>query len=179
MHPDTASCRTPKLTPADAPFTAVGPESLACSLTLPANPRSPGIARAATRTVLQAHGLPETTDAVVQVVSELTACACRFSTTPEIYISLRYRDTALRVTLYDGHPRHTHPRLDAACRTHRRLALRVLDQVVHACRGDWGIGGPRADPVGGTRMWAVLPHEGAAGYAPGRAGTPVTADPSR
>ncbi|MFI2434374.1 ATP-binding protein [Streptomyces sp. NPDC018693] len=164
MQIDTTSCQTPKVAPTDAPFTPADPEALAYSFTLPAAPRSPGIARAATRTILAAHGLPETTDAVVQVVSELTACACRFSSTPEVYVSLRYRDAALRVTLYDGHPRHTHPRLGAACQTHRRLTLRLLDRVVHACRGDWGIGGPRAHPTGGTRMWAVLPHSGAAHY---------------
>ncbi|WP_307718344.1 hypothetical protein [Streptomyces sp. JHA26] len=103
------------------------------------------------------------TDAAVQVVSELTACACVFAPTAEVYVSLRYRDGALRVVLYDGHPRHTHPRLAAACDARRRSALRLPACVVRACGGDWGFGDAR-EPGGGTRMWAVLPHAGAHGY---------------
>ncbi|MDQ1016592.1 hypothetical protein QFZ43_003141 [Streptomyces afghaniensis] len=65
--------------------------------------------------------------------------------------------------LYDGHPRHTNPRLAAACDTRRRAALRVLACVVRACGGDWGFGDAR-EPGGGTRMWASLPHQGARAY---------------
>jgi hypothetical protein len=140
------------------------PETLAYSLTLPAAPTSAAIARAAARAVLRAHGLGDVTDAVVQVVGELAACACRFTTADDVYVSLRYRDGALRVILYDGHPRHTHPRLSAACDTRRRAALRVLACVVRECRGDWGFGAAR-EPGGGTRMWAVLPRQGARAYA--------------
>ncbi|MGI5428347.1 hypothetical protein [Streptomyces sp. CA-179760] len=96
-------------------------------------------------------------------MSELASCACRFTPTAEVYVSLRYRDSALRVILYDGHPRHTNPRLAAACDTHRRAALRVLACVVRACGGDWGFGDAR-EPGGGTRMWAVLPHQGTRAY---------------
>ncbi|WP_079079014.1 hypothetical protein [Streptomyces sp. DSM 15324] len=53
--------------------------------------------------------------------------------------------------------------LGAICVLSRRVSLRVLDEVVRACHGDWGIGGDR-EPGGGTRMWAVLPRAGAAGY---------------
>lgn len=66
--------------------------------------------------------------------------------------------------LYDGHPRHSHPRLAAACDARRRAALRVLACVVRACGGDWGLGDAR-EPGGGTRMWAVLPLESARVYA--------------
>ncbi|MCX4762954.1 ATP-binding protein [Streptomyces sp. NBC_01275] len=163
MHLDTGSCQSPTLAPADAPFALARPEALAFSFTLPAVPRSPGIARAATRTALHAHGLAAATDATVQVVSELTACACRFSATADVYVSLRYRDDALRVTLYDGHPHHAHARLGAICVLHRRVSLRVLDRVVRACRGEWGIGAGE-ETAGGTRMWAVLPWVGACGY---------------
>jgi hypothetical protein len=163
VHLDIASCQSPTLAPVDAPFSPTRPEALAYSLTLPATPRSPGIARAATRAILHAHDLAEATDATVQVVSELAACACRFSSTANVYVSLRYRDEALRVTLYDGHPRHAHVRLGAACDLSRRVSLRVLDRVVQTCRGDWGIGGGR-EPGGGTRMWAVLPRAGACDY---------------
>nr|WP_308050588.1 hypothetical protein [Streptomyces sp. TRM72054] len=66
--------------------------------------------------------------------------------------------------LYDSYPRHTHPRLAAACEARRRAALRVLACVVRACEGDWGFGEAR-EPGGGTRMWAVLPYAGARAYS--------------
>ncbi|WP_330307386.1 MULTISPECIES: ATP-binding protein [unclassified Streptomyces] len=139
------------------------PDTLAYSFTLPAGPASSRVARAATRVVLQTHGLDDMTDAAVQVVAELAACACRFTPDVEVYMSLRYREGALRVILYDGHPRHVHPRLVAACDARRRAALRVLGCVVRACEGEWGFGEAR-EPGGGTRMWAVLPGWGARGY---------------
>ncbi|WP_369233189.1 ATP-binding protein [Streptomyces sp. R21] len=139
------------------------PDTLAYSLTLPAGPVSSRIARAATRVALQAHGLEDMADAAVQVVAELVACACRFTPDAEVYVSLRYWDGALRVILYDGHPRHAHPRLAAVCDARRRGALRVLGCVVRVCGGDWGFGDAR-EPGGGTRMWAVLPREGVGAY---------------
>ncbi|MCL6736707.1 ATP-binding protein [Streptomyces neyagawaensis] len=163
-------CLSPTLAHAELPFIEPLPESLSCSFTLPAASHSPGIVRAATRAILRVHGLAEVTDAVVQVASELTACACRFSPSAQVYVSLRYREGAVRVTLYDDHPRHANTRLEAACQTHRGVTLRVLDQVVRACDGDWGIGGG-LDQDMGTRMWALLPWEGARAYgsAPGPA----------
>ncbi|MFK4144103.1 ATP-binding protein [Streptomyces sp. NPDC004065] len=139
------------------------PETLAYSLTLPAAPQTPAIVRATLRTVLRAHDLRDMSDAVVQVASDLTACACRFSTSSNVYVRLRYRDDALRVVLYDAHPRHTHPRLAAACDARRRSSLRLPAGVVRACGGDWGFGDAR-EPGGGTRTWAVLPREGARAY---------------
>jgi len=155
------TCSTP--TRADLPSEPPTPETLAYSLTLPAAPQSPSIARVATRVVLRAHGLQDMTDVAVQVVSELAACACRFTPTAEVYVSLRYRDGALRVNLYDGHPRHARARLSAACDARRRATLRVLACVVRACEGDWGFG-DAPEPGGGTRMWAVLPRAGACGF---------------
>jgi len=155
------TCSIP--TGVDLPLAPPTPETLAYSLTLPAAPQSPSIARAATRVVLRAHGLQDVTDAAVQVVSELAACACRFTPTAEVYVSLRYREGALRVNIYDGHPRHAHARLSAACDARRRANLRVLACVVRACGGDWGIGAA-GEPGGGARMWAVLPREGARGF---------------
>ncbi|MBA2944243.1 ATP-binding protein [Streptomyces sp. PSKA28] len=156
-----SSCPSPTPVQPTPPPT---PEALAYSLTLPAAPASPAVARAAARTILRTHGLQDVTDAAVQVVGELAACACRFTPTAEVYVSLRYREGALRVILYDGHPRHTHPRLAAACEARRRADLRVLACVVRACGGDWGFGEAR-EPTGGTRMWAVLPSDGARAYA--------------
>ncbi|MCP3819077.1 ATP-binding protein [Streptomyces sp. A3M-1-3] len=148
---------------ADFPATPPAPDTLMYSLTLPAAAVSAAIARAAARVVLDTHGLRALTDPALQVVSELTTAACRFTASDEVYLSLRYRDNALRVILYDGHPRHTHPRLAAACDARRRSALRLLACVVRACDGDWGFGDAR-EPGGGTRMWAVLPHAGATAY---------------
>ncbi|MFJ2731154.1 ATP-binding protein [Streptomyces sp. NPDC087317] len=91
-------------TPMDLPPAPPTPESLTYSLTLPAAPQSPAIVRAVIRTVLDAHDLADMADAVVQVASELVACACRFTTSPEVYVCLRYREEALRVVLYDAHP---------------------------------------------------------------------------
>ncbi|MFF6800736.1 ATP-binding protein [Streptomyces sp. NPDC012616] len=141
-------CLSPTLALTELPFTPPLPESLSCSLTLPAASQSPGIARAATRTILRAHGLTELEDAAVQVVSELTACACRFSPSAQVYVSLRYRDGAMRVTLYDDHPRHANVHLGAACEMYRGVTLQVLDKVVRACDGEWGIGGARAPAPG-------------------------------
>ncbi|MFB7500298.1 ATP-binding protein [Streptomyces sp. NPDC056161] len=147
---------------ADRPPAHPTPETLAYSFTLPAAPYSPSIIRAATRTILRAHGLEDVTDAAVQVVGELASCACRFTTT-EVYVSLRYRDRALRVTLYDGHPHHSGRHAASACEARRRAALRVLSCVVKACCGAWGFDDAR-EPAWGTRMWAVLPRDGARTY---------------
>ncbi|GGZ76935.1 ATP-binding protein [Streptomyces echinoruber] len=150
----------------ERPAPPPSPDTLAYSFTLPAGPVSPRIARTTTRAVLQTHGLADMTDAAVQIVSELTACACRFAPDDEVYVSLRYRDGALRVIIYDGHARHVHPRLAATCDARRRAALRVLGCMVRACEGEWGFGEAR-EPGGGTRMWAVVPWRGARGYAGG------------
>lgn len=145
------------------PATKPTPDNLAYSLTLPAAPASAAMARAVTSAALHLHGLGDVTDAVVQTVSELVACAGRFSTADDIYVSLRHRDGTVRVIVYDGHPRHTHPRLSAACDARRKATLRVLTAVVRACGGTWGLDAAR-QPGGGTRMWAVLPIAGARVY---------------
>ena len=142
---------------------APAPESLAYSLTLPAALSSPAIARAATRAVLVAHGLGTLIDPTEQAVGELVAVGCQFTSASEVYLSLRHRDGALRVIVYDGHPRHTNPRLAATCDARRRASLRLLGCVARACGGDWGFGESR-EPGGGTRMWAVLPCDGASAW---------------
>lgn len=156
--------------PAD--FTAPIPETLSYSLTLPAALASPALARAATREILKAHGLHDMLDPALQAVGELTAVAAQFTQSPDFYLSLRYRASTLRVIAYDNHPRHTQPRLAAACDTRRRAALRVLACVCRACEGDWGFGESR-EPGGGTRMWATLSRAGAAAYGMGDPRTPA------
>ena len=148
------ACLVSTIPKCPAPPTA---DELTYSLTLPATLSSPRIARAATRAVLAVHGLADMTDMAVQTVAELTACACLFAPAAELYVSLRYRTGALRVTVFDGHPRHTNPRLAAACDARRRANLHLLACVVHASGGDWGIGEAR-ETGNGTRMWATLPR---------------------
>ncbi len=140
------------------------PESLVYSFTLPAEAVSSRVARATTRVVLQTHGLEAMTDAAVQVVGELTACAFRFAAEASVHVSLRWWEGELQVVLYDGHRRPTHPRLAAACDERRVDALEVLGCVVEGCGGEWGFGEAR-EPGGGTRMWAVLPWAGAREFA--------------
>lgn len=139
------------------------PDDLTYSLTLPASATSPAVARRAVAAILWAHGLGYVTEAALQVTAELTTCACRFTPAEEVYLRLRHRDGALRVIAYDGHPRHTNPRLAAICDERRRASLNLMACVVRACAGDWGFGDAR-EPGGGTRMWAVLPGEGARAY---------------
>ncbi|RDD87364.1 hypothetical protein DVZ84_19225 [Streptomyces parvulus] len=75
------------------PATKPTPDSLA----LLAAPASATMARAATRAVLHLHGLGDVTEAAVQTVSELVACASRFSAADDIYVSLRHRNGTIRV----------------------------------------------------------------------------------
>ncbi|MGR4883249.1 hypothetical protein ACIPUC_28095 [Streptomyces sp. LARHCF249] len=72
-------------------------------------------------------------------------------------------DDSLRLTVYDGHAPHAHPRLAAHCEARRRAALRLMGAVVRDCGGAWGFGDSR-EPGGGTRTWASLLRSGAAGY---------------
>ncbi|MEW2390297.1 ATP-binding protein [Streptomyces venezuelae] len=137
--------------------------TLAYGLTLPSALTSPAVARAATRTVLAAHGLSALVDPATQVVAELTATAVQFDASAEVHVSLRFRDDSLHVVVLDCHPRHRHPRLVQACDARRRSALRLLGRVVRACGGDCGFGEAR-EPGGGTRMWATVPYGGGAAY---------------
>ncbi|CAM5701690.1 hypothetical protein SHIRM173S_07977 [Streptomyces hirsutus] len=129
----------PIAVPVDRPSAPPVPEALAYSFTLPAAPRSPAIARSATRTILRAHGLDDVMDAAVQVVGELAACSCRLAPSAEVYVSLRYRDDALRMVFYNTPIPATRPPGSAACDARRRAALRVLACVVKACAGECGV----------------------------------------
>ncbi|MEL3948065.1 MULTISPECIES: ATP-binding protein [Streptomyces] len=139
------------------------PDDLTYSLTLPASATSPAIARRAVAAILQAHGLPGLTEAAVLVTAEMAACAYRFTPAEEVSLRLRHRDGALRVIVYDGHPRHANARLAEICDERRGAALNLMACVVRACAGDWGFGEAR-EPGAGTRMWAVVPGEGARAY---------------
>ncbi|MFF4366341.1 ATP-binding protein [Streptomyces sp. NPDC001594] len=156
------------LTPFHAPFFATPtacpvapdhpapPDGLSCSMTLPASARSAGIARHAVRAALHAYALDPLAPTTVQAASELMGSAWRMDPGGELYLSLRHRDDALRLIVYDGHPTHAHPRLAALCEARRRATLRVFSALVRDHGGDWGVG-PSREPGGGTRTWATLP----------------------
>ncbi|MCX5194692.1 ATP-binding protein [Streptomyces sp. NBC_00249] len=154
------SCPTsPASTGGDPP----SPEALACSLTVPGAPSSAQIARAAVRSVLHAYRLDPLAPCAEQVTGELVATAWRLDPGRSLYLAVRYRDDALRLSVYDGHALHPHPRLAAHCEARRRASLRVMAAVVRDCGGAWGFGESR-EPGGGTRTWASLPRVGAARY---------------
>ncbi|MFI6939409.1 ATP-binding protein [Streptomyces sp. NPDC050418] len=150
----------PTLIPLPSPPAAPTPETLAYSLTLPAALSSPGLARTASRTFLEAHALHDLTDPALLALTELAACACKFTAAPRIYVSLRYRDASLRITLYDDDPVPSSPPLARARASRRRASLHLLNCVIRTCRGTWGIT-EAEDPTPGTRMWASLPHTAA------------------
>ncbi|WP_415953996.1 ATP-binding protein [Streptomyces sp. KLOTTS4A1] len=147
----------PTLIPLPTEPTTPTPETLAYSLTLPAALSSPSLARATSRTFLEAHALHELTEPALLAITELAACACKFTAAPTIYLSLRYRDQALRITLYDDDPVPAHPRLAQAQAARRRTSLNLLNCIIRTCHGSWGIA-EAEDPTPGTRMWASLPH---------------------
>ncbi|MFE2327558.1 ATP-binding protein [Streptomyces sp. NPDC059385] len=152
--------------PSSPPAPAAGEpalDTLTCSLTIPGEPLSGQIARAAVRSVLHAYDLDPLMPAAEQVTGELVSAGWHLDPGRALYLSVRYRDDALRLTVYDGHSPHAHPRLAAHCEARRRAALRVMGAVVRECGGAWGFGESR-EPGGGTRTWANLPRRGAAGY---------------
>ncbi|MDJ0384153.1 ATP-binding protein [Streptomyces sp. G-G2] len=130
---------------------------------MPGEPYSAQIARTTVRSVLHAHRLDPLAPAAVQVTGELIAAAWHLDPGRSLYLAVRYREDSLRLTVYDGHASHAHPRLAAHCEARRRAALRVMAAVVRDCDGAWGFGESR-EPGGGTRTWATLPVSGAARY---------------
>jgi hypothetical protein len=139
------------------------PDGLGYSITLPAQPTSPSIARTVTHKALVVHDLPELAAAAVQAASELTVTACDFTTQSVIYLSLRYRDEVLRITTYDHHPTHVNHRLARACDARRRDSLRLLACLTDTCGGSWGFA-PSPEPGSGIRTWALLPRATAHAY---------------
>jgi hypothetical protein len=139
------------------------PDELACSLTVPGAPYSAQIARGAVRSALHAYRLDPLAPAAEQVTGELIAATWQLEPGRSLYLAVRYRDDALRLSVYDGHAPHAHPRLAAHCEARRRASLRVMAAVVRDCGGAWGFGESR-EPGGGTRTWVHLPHAGAVGY---------------
>jgi hypothetical protein len=132
------------------------PGNLAYSLTLPSATSTPAIAHEAAEIILDAHGLDDVIEPALLLVRELASYACRFTTAgEEIYLSLRQREDALRLTVFDTHPRHEQPRLLASCDKLRRATLRLTPKLVDTYHGTWGFRAA-THPCTGTSTWATL-----------------------
>ncbi len=135
------------------------PSTLAYSLTIPGEPHCAAIARTAVRSALRAHHLDPYADLAALVASELISTATRLTPGEDLYLSLRYRDAALRIVLWDQHPRHRDPAATALCEERRTRSLWLLAALVEDCGGIWG-SVEAHPPHRGTKSWAVLPCKG-------------------
>jgi len=133
------------------------PPGSALSLTLPGAARSVAVARAAVASALHAHGLDAFAFPAVQASSELVAVATRLTPADDVYLSLRQRDDALRLVVWDQHPRHADPVARSVCEDRRLRALWLLAAVVDDWGGKWGVCGTES-PHRGTKSWALLPR---------------------
>ncbi|MFJ2792889.1 ATP-binding protein [Streptomyces sp. NPDC087290] len=130
---------------------------LSLSFTLPGDLRSAFIGRTAVAAALEAHGLTPYVWPVTHAVGELLAVTARMSPGKEIYVSLRHRDDAVRLLVWDQHPHHAEPGLAALCETRRRRALWLLAAVVDDWGGEWGACEANS-PQCGTKSWVRLPR---------------------
>ncbi|MBT2399440.1 ATP-binding protein [Streptomyces sp. ISL-100] len=135
------------------------PSTLAYSLTIPGEPHCAAIARTAVRSALHAHDLDPYTDIATLAASELIGTATRLSPGEDLYLSLRYRDAALRIVLWDQHPRHKDPAAITLCEERRTRSLWLLAALVEDCGGVWG-SAEAHPPHRGTKSWVILPRKG-------------------
>ncbi|MFE2495927.1 ATP-binding protein [Streptomyces scopuliridis] len=141
------------------------PEGLSYSFTLPGEPHCAATARTAVRSALYAHGLAPYTDLAELAATELMGTAVKLTPGRELYLSLRCRTGALRLVLWDQHPRHTNPDDVSVCAERRRGALWLLAAMVGDCGGEWGTA-EAEPPQRGVKSWAVLPRR-SPGLGPG------------
>lgn len=160
--PRAALCPAAPSAPAPAPAPAPYPRrrsgaGLAVSVTLPGDPRSPAVARATVAAALRAHGLATYLWPAVNVAAELVAVAAVLTPGRDLYLSLRHRDDALRLLVWDQHPQHPASAAAARCEARRRRALWLLAAVVDDWGGTWGLC-DAPPPHQGTKTWTTLPH---------------------
>ncbi|MEE1771464.1 ATP-binding protein [Streptomyces sp. JV185] len=124
---------------------------------MPGDVRSAFIGRTVVGAALEAHGLAPYVWPATHAVDELVAVTARMSPGKELYVSLRQRDDAVRLLVWDQHPHHTEPDLAALCETRRRRALWLLAAVVDDWGGEWGSGEAKS-PQRGTKSWVQLPR---------------------
>ncbi|WP_406454220.1 ATP-binding protein [Streptomyces sp. NBC_00876] len=130
---------------------------VALSFTLPGDLRSASIARTASAAALEAHGLARYVWPVAHTVSELVSVTARMSPGRELYVSLRHREDAVRLLVWDQHPHHTELDTAALCEVRRRRALWMLAAVVDDWGGEWGMC-EAPQPSRGTKSWVTLPR---------------------
>ncbi|MCX4795256.1 MULTISPECIES: ATP-binding protein [unclassified Streptomyces] len=130
---------------------------LALSFTLPGDVRSAFIGRTAIAAALEAHGLTPYVWPATHAAAELIAVPARMSPGKELYVSLRHRDDALRLLVWDQHPQHPESDMVTLCETRRRRALWLLAAVVDDWGGEWGAC-EASPPQRGTKSWVVLPR---------------------
>ncbi|MFE0699583.1 ATP-binding protein [Streptomyces sp. NPDC058872] len=136
---------------------SAAPPGFAYGLTLPGGPGSAGVARAVVRSVLRAHGLDRHAPPAQLAVTELIATAVRLGPGEDVHLFLRHREGALRLLLWDQHPRHRDPGDEGRCVERRRRSLWLLAAVVDDWGGKWGTVEARP-PHRGTKSWVVLPR---------------------
>ncbi|MFD0338861.1 ATP-binding protein [Streptomyces sp. NPDC127117] len=127
------------------------------SFTLPGDARSAFIGRTVVATALEAHGLAPYVWPATHAVGELVAVTAGMSPGKELYVSLRHRDDAVRLLVWDQHPHHAEPDLATLCETRRRRALWLLAAVVDDWGGEWGCG-EAEPPQRGIKSWVELPR---------------------
>ncbi|WP_156726828.1 ATP-binding protein [Streptomyces apocyni] len=138
-------------------------DNLSYSLGLPGGAYCAGLVRGTVRSVLREHGLRDAVALAELVVSELLACAYRFTPERDVSLSLRCRYETLRVTVFDQHPVHPHGRADE-CRERRLRSLEVLAALAKSCRGEHGIADIEP-PLPGSKLWAAFPLKEVYRYA--------------
>lgn len=160
--PRTALCPARPQRPALGPDPHIGPRpqphrGLVLSLTLPGDPRSASVGRRAVTAALPTCGFRSHAWPVAQVVGELIAVNAALTPGRDLYLSLRHRDGALRLVLWDQHAHHADPDTLALCGARRRRALWLLAAVIDDWGGEWGLAGAQP-PHTGVKSWAVLPR---------------------
>ncbi|MFG2628479.1 ATP-binding protein [Streptomyces sp. NPDC048473] len=130
---------------------------LTLSFTLPGDVRSALIGRTAIAAALKAHGLAPYIWPATLAAAELIAVTSRMSPGKDLYVSLRHRDDALRLLVWDQHPHHLEPDMATLCETRRRRALWLLAAVVDDWGGEWGAC-DASPPQRGIKSSVLLPR---------------------
>ncbi|MEU2127181.1 ATP-binding protein [Streptomyces sp. NPDC018352] len=130
---------------------------LSLSFTLPGDPRSAFIGRTVVAAALEVHGLASYVWPATHVMDELVAVTVRMSPGKDLYVSLRHREDAVRLLVWDQHPHHAAPDTATLCETRRRRALWMLAAVVDDWGGEWGAT-EASPPRGGIKSWVRLPR---------------------
>ncbi|MET7860323.1 ATP-binding protein [Streptomyces sp. NPDC005318] len=162
QSPRAALCPVAVEEPAPDPYAYPQPgrrgdRGLALSFTLPGDPRSAAIGRNAVTASLRAYGLTPYAWPAALAVGELIGVTSAMTPGQELYVSTRHRDNALRLVVWDRHPRHSEPVAVTVCEDRRRSALWLLAAVVHDWGGEWGVC-TALQPHEGTKSWVQLPR---------------------